>query len=153
MLNKETINCWLAVVLAISGAVLCYISFYVSEKHIIDEKVLWYMAQVLLYAASTFGLKSYIDFLLKKRDKQKPIPPFFISSVFAPTVFSSAVGDFLIWQIGRLVDTYTFLIIRFFRLLDSYTFFFSYTFYIKKVDLSDIIRTFAVFTICNCIDL
>ena len=69
-MKKETVNYWLAVVLAISGAVLCYISFYVSESHKIDDKVLWYMAQVLLYAASTFGLKSYIDFLLRKDDKK-----------------------------------------------------------------------------------
>ena len=66
MEKKDLMNCWLAVGLAISGAVLCFVAFFCSQDGEIASTVLWYFAQTLIYAATAFGMKSYIDFLLKK---------------------------------------------------------------------------------------
>ena len=65
--KKDLMNCWLAVGLAVSGAVLCYIAFFFSEDGEIATTVLWYFAQTLLYAAQAFGMKSYVDYLLNKK--------------------------------------------------------------------------------------
>ena len=65
--DKDRINCWLAVALALSGATLCFIAYYRSATGEIADDVLWYFSQTLIYAATAFGMKSYIDYLLKKK--------------------------------------------------------------------------------------
>ncbi len=65
MFSKETISLILSVVLVVSGVVLSFISFFISEDHVIDDSVLWYFAQTLIYAGSVFGLKNYVDYRLK----------------------------------------------------------------------------------------
>ena len=63
--TKETISLMLSVVLVMSGVVLSFISFFISKDHVIDDSVLWYFAQTLIYAGSVFGLKNYVDYKLK----------------------------------------------------------------------------------------
>ena len=67
MNNKELMNSWLSVVLAMSGVVLCFLAFFESEEGEIGSTVLWYFAQTLIYAATAFGMKGYIDYLLRKK--------------------------------------------------------------------------------------
>ena len=52
MEKKDLMNCWLAVGLAISGAVLCFVAFFCSQDGEIASTVLWYFAQTLIYAAT-----------------------------------------------------------------------------------------------------
>ena len=54
----------MSVALVVSGVVLSFISFFISEDHVIDDSVLWYFAQTLIYAGSVFGLKNYVDYKL-----------------------------------------------------------------------------------------
>ncbi len=61
---KETVSLIMSVSLVTSGVVLSFISFFVSKDHVIDDSVLWYFAQTLLYAGSVFGLKNYVDYKL-----------------------------------------------------------------------------------------
>ena len=42
-----------------SGIVLSFLSFFLSSYHI-DNSVLWYFAQTLMYAGSCFGIGAYI---------------------------------------------------------------------------------------------
>ena len=49
-----------ALVTLASGIVLCFLSFFLDRQHVINSSVLWYFGQTLLYAASTFGLASYV---------------------------------------------------------------------------------------------
>ena len=49
-----------ALVTLASGIVLCFLSFFLDQQHKIHSSVLWYFGQTLLYAASTFGLASYV---------------------------------------------------------------------------------------------
>lgn len=42
-----------------SGICLSYLSFTLNIDHVIDTSVLWYFAQTLMYAASSFGLYGY----------------------------------------------------------------------------------------------
>ena len=65
-MKKETISTLTAVVLIASGIVLSFLSFFLSAEGVIDDSVLWYFAQTLIYAGSVFGLKDYIDYKIKK---------------------------------------------------------------------------------------
>lgn len=42
-----------------SGITLSFLSFFLSSYHI-DNSVLWYFAQTLMYAGSCFGIGAYI---------------------------------------------------------------------------------------------
>ena len=49
-----------ALVTLASGIVLCFLSFFLYRQHEIHSSVLWYFGQTLLYAASSFGLATYV---------------------------------------------------------------------------------------------
>ena len=49
-----------ALITLASGIVLCFLSFFLSRQHVIHSSVLWYFGQTLLYAASSFGLATYV---------------------------------------------------------------------------------------------
>lgn len=49
-----------ALVTLASGIVLSFLSFFLSIEHEVHTSVLWYFAQTLMYAASAFGLYSYV---------------------------------------------------------------------------------------------
>lgn len=66
MKSKEFISLIIAIVLVVSGIVLSFISFFLSQDHVIAESVLWYFAQTLLYAGSVFGFKNYVDYKLDR---------------------------------------------------------------------------------------
>lgn len=57
--RKDTVMIIAALALLASGVTLSFLSFFLSIEHEIANSVLWYFAQTLLYAASTFGLYSY----------------------------------------------------------------------------------------------
>ena len=66
-MNKDVVSTLTAVVLIASGIVLSFLSFFLSAEGVIDDSVLWYFAQTLIYAGSVFGLKDYIDYKMKRR--------------------------------------------------------------------------------------
>ena len=49
-----------ALITLASGIVLCFLSFFLDQQHEIKSSVLWYFGQTLLYAASSFGLATYV---------------------------------------------------------------------------------------------
>lgn len=49
-----------ALITLASGIVLCFLSFFLDRQHEIKSSVLWYFGQTLLYAASSFGLATYV---------------------------------------------------------------------------------------------
>ena len=56
---KEKIMIASALTTLASGIVLSFLSFFHSSYHI-DNSVLWYFAQTLMYAGSCFGIGAYI---------------------------------------------------------------------------------------------
>lgn len=58
--KKETWMIASALVTLASGIVLSFLSFCLSLEHTVHTSVLWYFAQTLMYAASAFGLYSYV---------------------------------------------------------------------------------------------
>ena len=52
---KEKIMIISALTTLASGIVLSFLSFFLSHYHI-DDSVLWYFAQTLMYAGSCFGI-------------------------------------------------------------------------------------------------
>ena len=56
---KEKIMIISALTTLASGIVLSFLSFFLSHYHI-DDSVLWYFAQTLMYAGSCFGIGAYI---------------------------------------------------------------------------------------------
>ena len=56
---KEKIMVTSALITLGSGIVLSFLSFFLSSYHI-DNSVLWYFAQTLMYAGSCFGIGAYI---------------------------------------------------------------------------------------------
>ena len=57
--RKEIAQVWTVVILIVSGIVLSFLSFFLSTEHKIDQSVLWYFAQCLLYAGGIFGIRNY----------------------------------------------------------------------------------------------
>jgi O-antigen/teichoic acid export membrane protein len=56
---KEKIMVASALITLGSGIILSFLSFFLSSYHI-DNSVLWYFAQTLMYAGSCFGIGAYI---------------------------------------------------------------------------------------------
>ena len=57
--RREIAQVWTAILLIVSGIVLSFLSFFLSTEHKIDQSVLWYFAQCLLYAGGIFGIRNY----------------------------------------------------------------------------------------------
>lgn len=66
MSDKDTISIAAAMLLLVSGVVLSFIGFFTEPKGEISDSVLWYFAQTLIYAGSVMGIKSYVDYRMKK---------------------------------------------------------------------------------------
>ena len=62
---KDNMMIVAALVTLASGIVLCFLSFFLDRQHVINSSVLWYFGQTLLYAASSFGLATYVKAKLK----------------------------------------------------------------------------------------
>lgn len=57
--RREIAQVWTAILLIVSGIVLSFLSFFLSIEHSIDDSILWYFAQCLLYAGGIFGIRNY----------------------------------------------------------------------------------------------
>ena len=66
---KEKIMIISALITLASGIVLSFLSFFLSSYHI-DNSVLWYFAQCLMYAGSCFGIGAYIAKFKKEVDEK-----------------------------------------------------------------------------------
>ena len=58
--KKDNMMIVAALITLASGIVLCFLSFFLDRQHEISSSVLWYFGQTLLYAASSFGLATYV---------------------------------------------------------------------------------------------
>lgn len=58
--SKEAIQYASACIMLASGIVLSFLSFFLSN-YTIEDSVLWYFAQTILYAGSVFGLTMYVS--------------------------------------------------------------------------------------------
>lgn len=58
--HKEAIQYASACIMLASGIVLSFLSFFLSN-YTIEDSVLWYFAQTILYAGSVFGLTMYVS--------------------------------------------------------------------------------------------
>ena len=58
-----------ALFLLFSGVTMAFLSFFTSDDGEISNSVLWYFAQCLVYAGSVFGLKIYIDYAIREKNK------------------------------------------------------------------------------------
>lgn len=58
--RKEAIQYASACIMLASGIVLSFLSFFLSN-YTIEDSVLWYFAQTILYAGSVFGLTMYVS--------------------------------------------------------------------------------------------
>lgn len=63
--HKEGVMIVSALVMLLSGIVLSFLSFFLSELYRVDDSVLWYFAQTIVYASSVFGIGSYVNYKLK----------------------------------------------------------------------------------------
>ena len=57
---KDNMMIVAALITLASGILLCFLSFFLDCQHEIHSSVLWYFGQTLLYAASSFGLATYV---------------------------------------------------------------------------------------------
>ena len=66
---KEKIMIISALTTLASGIVLSFLSLVLANYHI-DNSVLWYFAQTLMYAGSCFGIGAYITKFKKEVDEK-----------------------------------------------------------------------------------
>lgn len=59
--TKESIQIWTAVGMLVSGVSLSTAGFIVAPLGKIDDSVLWFFAQCLLYAGGIFGIGIYVN--------------------------------------------------------------------------------------------
>ena len=57
---KDSMMIGAALTTLASGIGLCFLSFFLDRQHVINSSVLWYFGPTLLYAASSFGLATYV---------------------------------------------------------------------------------------------
>lgn len=55
--------------LLIFGAAMCAMSLFLPPQGEVDSSVLMLFGQILVYAGSIFGVRVYIQDILRKRDK------------------------------------------------------------------------------------
>ena len=67
MEKKEAIAYLSAVVTLLSGIACCVLSLYIEPEGEIHASVLMYAGQCLVFAASIFGVKSYIDYRISEK--------------------------------------------------------------------------------------
>lgn len=60
----------IAVMLVISGVVMCYLSFYTPPTGEISGSVLGYFGECLVWAGSVFGIVEYVNFKIEKQWKK-----------------------------------------------------------------------------------
>lgn len=56
--TKEWIQYGSAILMIVSGVILAFLSFFLNEYDI-EDGVLWYIAQALVYAGGIFGVSIY----------------------------------------------------------------------------------------------
>ena len=61
----------LAVLLVVSGVVMCYLSFYTEPIGEVSNSVLGYFGECLVWAGSVFGIVEYIDYKVDSNGKSK----------------------------------------------------------------------------------
>lgn len=59
--TKEDIQVWTAVGMLIAGVTMSFIGFFVEPVGVINDSVLWFFAQCLVYAGSIFGVYIYVN--------------------------------------------------------------------------------------------
>lgn len=59
--TKEDIQVWTAVGMLIAGVGLSVAGFLVEPLGVINDSVLWFFAQCLVYAGSIFGVYIYVN--------------------------------------------------------------------------------------------
>lgn len=64
--HKEGIMIATACIMLGSGISLSFLSFFLSAVYKIDDSVLWYFAQTIVYASSVFGIGQYVHYKLNK---------------------------------------------------------------------------------------
>lgn len=52
----------LAILLVVSGVVMCYLSFYTEPVGEVSGSVLGYFGECLVWAGSVFGIVEYVNF-------------------------------------------------------------------------------------------
>lgn len=63
---RPSIKTHIAILLVISGVVMCYISFYTEPIGEIAPSVLGYFGECLIWAGSVFGIVEYVKFKLNR---------------------------------------------------------------------------------------
>lgn len=63
--HKEGIMITTACVMLASGICLSFLSFSLDLAHEVDDSVLWYFAQTIVYASSVFGIGAYVNYKIK----------------------------------------------------------------------------------------
>lgn len=61
MSKKEIIHYTTAVGMICFGCLMCFLSFILDPKHVVDDSVLWILGQALLFAGGVFGLGLYVN--------------------------------------------------------------------------------------------
>lgn len=56
---KEWIQYGSAIIMLASGVILAFLSFFLNAYKI-DDSILWYVSQCLVYAGSIFGISVYV---------------------------------------------------------------------------------------------
>lgn len=51
-----------ACVMLASGITMSFLSFFLSQLHVVHDSVLWYFAQTIVYASSVFGIGAYVNY-------------------------------------------------------------------------------------------
>ena len=58
--RKENVQYITAIFTLFSGILMCFLSFFLTEQHMIHDSVLWYMGQAVIFCSAVFGLNVMI---------------------------------------------------------------------------------------------
>lgn len=80
--RKENVQYITAISTLFSGVLMCFLSFFLTEQHLIHDSVLWYMGQAVIFCSAVFGLNIIIknkiidaqnDIMNHVNERMKPV--------------------------------------------------------------------------------
>ena len=65
---KELTQYITAIFTLFTGIVMCFLSFFLTENHVVHDSVLWYFGETIAFTGSIFSVGIYVNHQVKKAE-------------------------------------------------------------------------------------
>lgn len=65
---KELTQYITAIFTLFTGIVMCFLSFFLTENHVVHDSVLWYFGETIAFTGSIFSVGIYVNHQVRKAE-------------------------------------------------------------------------------------